>query len=222
MRDVFKRLGIEIQEVNLPQTLALEKVRTGEIAATVLIAGKPTLSMSRLRLWDGFKFVPIPYGKPLITDFLPSELTHDDYPDMVPSGQTVETIADSAVLIAYNWPKNTDRYRRVETFINTLFPRIAEFFQPPHHAKWREVNLGATLAGWTRLESAEAWLNRNGVKATGDERSQFKSFLAVRGSNSDGSPEAAAQAGRLYAEYLKWIRARGSTGPSPSGAANSR
>jgi TRAP-type uncharacterized transport system substrate-binding protein len=222
MRDVFKRLGIEIQEVNLPQTLALEKVKTGEIAATVLVAGKPTLSMSRLRLSDGFKFVPIPYAKQLREDFLPSELTHDDYPDMVPAGQDVETIADSAVLIAYNWPKNSDRYRRVETFINTFFPRIAQFAQPPHHSKWREVNLGATLAGWTRLESAEAWLNGNGAKVAADERSRFKSFLTVHGSNSDRSPEAATQADRLYDDYLKWLRARGGTGATPSGAANGR
>jgi hypothetical protein len=100
---------------------------------------------------------------------------------MVPAGQTVETIADGAVLIAYNWPKNTDRYGRVETFINTFFPRIAEFAQPPHHLKWREVNLRATLAGWTRLESAEAWLNSNREKAVAEERSQFKSSLAERG-----------------------------------------
>jgi uncharacterized protein len=209
MRDVFKRLGIEIEEVNLPQTLALEKVKTGEIAATVLVAGKPTLSMSRLRLSDGFAFVPIPYAKPLTTDFLPTELTHDDYPDMVPAGRTVETIADGAVLIAYNWPKNTDRYRRVETFINTFFPRIVEFGQPPHHVKWREVNLAATLAGWTRLESAEAWLNSNKDKAIADERSQFKSFLARRGiSNPERTSEAAAQADRLFDDYLKWFRAR--------------
>src|SRR5215813_13559973 len=189
MRDVFKRLGIEVQEVNLPQTLALEKVKTGEIAATVLVAGKPTLSMSQLRLSDGFKFIPIPYSKPLASDFLPTELTHDDYPDMIPAGQSVETIADSAVLIAYNWPKNTDRYRRVETFINTFFPRIAEFAQPPHHVKWREVNLGATLDGWTRL----------------------------------GSAQAAAQADRLFEEYLKWARAHGGTDrPASSRAVNAR
>jgi uncharacterized protein len=209
MRDVFKRLGIEIQEVDMPQTLALEKVKSGEIAATVLVAGKPTLSMSRLRASDGFKFVPIPYAKPLSTDFLPTELTHNDYPDMIPVGQTVETIADSAVLIAYNWPKNTDRYRRVETFINTFFPRIGEFGQPPHHVKWREVNLGATLNGWTRLESAEAWLNSNRDKAVADERSQFKSFLALRGiSNPERSADAAAQADRLFEDYLKWVRTR--------------
>jgi uncharacterized protein len=223
MRDVFKRLGIEVQEVNLPQNLALEKVKTGEIAATVLVAGKPTLSMSRLRFSDGFKFVPIPYAKPLTTDFLPTELTHDDYPDMIPSGQTVETIADSAVLIAYNWPKNTDRYRRVETFINTFFPRIAEFAQPPHHVKWREVNLGATLAGWTRLESAETWLKSNREKAVAEERAQFRSFLTRQTPNPANSPEVAANADRLFDEYLKWVRARGGADrPTPSGSLNVR
>ena len=210
MRDVFKRLSIEIQEVNMTQFQALEKVKSGEIAATVLVAGKPTLSMSRLRLSDGFKFVPIPYAKQLTPDFLPTELTHDDYPDMIPAGQTVETIADGAILIAYNWPKNTDRYRRVETFINTFFPRIGEFGQPPHHVKWREVNLAATLAGWTRLESAEVWLNSNKDKAVAEERSQFKSFLALRGVPSpQRSPDANAQSDRLFDEFLKWSRARG-------------
>jgi len=219
MRDVFKRLGINIQEVNLPQTLALEKVKTGEIAATVLVAGKPTLSMSRLRLSDGFKFIPIPYSKPLTTDFLPTELTHDDYPDMIPAGQSVETIADSAILIAYNWPKNTDRYRRVETFINAFFPRIAEFGQPPHHVKWREVNLGATLAGWTRLESAETWLKNNREKAVAEERSRFRSFLTRQTPNPANSPEVAANADRLFDEYLKWVRARGGTDrPPPNGS----
>ena len=223
MRDIFKRLGIEVQEVNLPQTLALQKVKTGEIAATVLVAGKPTLSMSQLRLSDGFKFIPIPYSKPLASDFLPTELSHDDYPDMIPAGQSVETIADSAVLIAYNWPKNTDRYRRVETFINTFFPRIAEFAKPPHHVKWREVNLGATLDGWTRLESAQAWLNANRENAVAAERSQFKSFLASRGSNPERSPETAAQADRLFDEYLKWARTHGGTDrPASSRAVNAR
>jgi TRAP-type uncharacterized transport system substrate-binding protein len=209
MRDVFRRLGIAIEEVNMPQSLAIDKVRRGEIAATVLVAGKPTLSMSQLKDSDGIKFVPIPYAKALSADFLPSELTHDDYPDMVPAGQTVETIADGAVLIAYNWPKNTDRYRRVEIFINAFFPRIGEFTQPPHHVKWREVNLAATLPGWNRLESAEAWLNDHNFNPVAQERAQFKSFLAARRvSNAERTPEAAERADRLFEDYLKWVRAR--------------
>ena len=48
MRDVFKALNIEIQEVSLSQADGLEKVKSGEIAATVLIAGKPVRLMTKL------------------------------------------------------------------------------------------------------------------------------------------------------------------------------
>jgi hypothetical protein len=72
----------------------------------------------------------------------------------------VETVAVGAVLIAYNWPKtNVDRYRRVQRFVEAFFPRITDFQRPPHHPKWREVNLAATLPGWTRFEAAQAWLD---------------------------------------------------------------
>jgi uncharacterized protein len=132
--------------------VALEKLKSGEIAATTLVAGKPTESMSLLKQSDGLKFLTVPYAKALNSDFLPTVLTNEDYPNMIPVGQSVETIADTAVLIAYNWPKNTDRYRRVEMFVNALFPKVDEF-QPPHHVKWREVNLASQLPGWNRLES---------------------------------------------------------------------
>jgi len=205
MREVFQRLGIKIEEVNLNQTQALEMLKNGEIAATVLVAGKPTLSISRLKLSEGLAFLPIPYAAGLATDFLPAELTHDDYPDMIPPGQSIETIADGAVLIAYNWPKNTDRYRRIETFVNAFFPNIEQFHKPPHHVKWREVNLAADLAGWNRLRSAQVWLDQWRNKRIADERVQFEAFLRARhAAGPQHVSEPAAQYDQLFQEYLKW------------------
>jgi uncharacterized protein len=190
-RDVFKRLGINVEEVNLTQVRALEKLKSGEIAATVLVAGKPTQSMSQLKASDNIKFLPIAFSKPLETDFLPTKLTHEDYPNMIPEGQEIATIADGAVLISYNWPKDSERYQRIETFVNAFFPRIAEFSKPPHHVKWQEVNLAARLDGWTRLESAEAWLNKN------------QPPRATAGTVVQDSDAA------LFQEFLEWRRARG-------------
>jgi uncharacterized protein len=167
MRDVFKALGIEVQEVSMSQAEAFEKVKSGEIAATVLIAGKPVRSMTKLNPEDGLHFVTVPYPSQLMADYYPSTLTHDDYPALIPTGQSVDTIAVSAVLIAYNWPKtNVDRYRRVQRFIEGFFPKIAEFQKPPRHQKWREVNLAAQLPGWTRFEAAQAWLDSRDSQAT--------------------------------------------------------
>jgi TRAP-type uncharacterized transport system substrate-binding protein len=160
MRDLFKALGIEIEEVSMSQAEALEKVKSGEIAATALIAGKPVGSMLKLSRSDGLHFVPIPYPGQLIGDYLPATLVHDDYPELIASSETVDTVAVGTVLIAYNWPKtNVDRYRRVQRFVEAFFPRITDFQRPPHHPKWRDVNLAATLPGWTRFEAAQAWLD---------------------------------------------------------------
>src|SRR5215470_13980452 len=160
MRDLFKTFGIEVEEVSMSQLEALQKVRSGEIAATALIAGKPVSSMLKLSRTDGLHFVPIPYPGQLIGSYLPATLAYDDYPELIAPGETVDTVAVGAVLIAYNWPKtNIDRYRRVQRFVEAFFPRIAEFQRPPHHPKWRDVNLAATLPGWTRFEAAQAWLD---------------------------------------------------------------
>jgi uncharacterized protein len=203
MRDVFQRLDIKIEEVNMVQSQALLKLKDGEIAATVLVAGKPAESMSRLTRADGLEFLPIPYNSALSTDFLPAELTHEDYPDMILEGPAIKTVADSAVLIAYNWPKDSDRYRRVETFVNAFFSKIAEFQQPPHHAKWREVNLNSSLEGWNRLEAAQKWLDNHFSTTTDEERARFQAYV-----NSQRVSELSKPSEALFQEFLQWKRAR--------------
>jgi TRAP transporter TAXI family solute receptor len=202
MRDIFKALDVEIEEVSMSQTEALEKVRSGEIAATALIAGKPVRSMSRLAPRDGLHFVPIPFTQPLIADYLPTALTHDDYPDMVPPGQSVETIAVGAVLITYNWPRTaTDRYQRVERFVEAFFAKIDEFKKPLRHPKWREVNIAAALPGWARFEAAQKWLDSRRV-AEGQSR-PAAAAAGLRQEVSAADIEAAKKSG-LYQEFLQW------------------
>jgi hypothetical protein len=62
-------------------------------------------SISKLTGTDRLHFVPIPYPSQLIADYLPATLNHDDYPELIASGETVDTVAVSAVLFAYGWPK---------------------------------------------------------------------------------------------------------------------
>jgi len=175
--------------------------------------------MYGLKRSDGLTFLPIPYSDEIGVDFTPVQLTHDDHPEMIQLGEKIDTIADGAVLILYNWPKNTDCNRRVQSFVNAFFSRIAEFHQAPHHPKWNEVDFASPLAGWTRLESAEAWLNNNrpgnnANRETADgrtsleERAQFKAFMSSRkGSAATTSPDAAAtNTDSLFDEFVRWRR----------------
>ncbi|HUD88031.1 MAG TPA: TAXI family TRAP transporter solute-binding subunit [Xanthobacteraceae bacterium] len=204
-RDVFKRLGIQAQEVNMGQGDALEKLKAGEIAATILIAGKPTGAMGKLKAADGLRFLPVQFAKPLQADYLPAVLGHGDYPGVVEDGHDVNTIAVSAVLIAYNWPRDTDRYRRIANFVAAFFPKLAELQKPPHHPKWRETNLAAVLPGWTRFPAAQEWLDQNRPSETANAatRQQFDQFLATQ--RPAGAADVSADdREQLFQEFLKW------------------
>jgi TRAP transporter TAXI family solute receptor len=209
-RELFNSLGIKPIEVNMGQADAFEALKKGEIAATILMAGKPTGSMVKLKASDGFRFLPVAFSKPLQNDFLPAVLTHEDYPNMIEPGKSLDTIAVVSVLIAYNWSKETDRYKRLERFVEAFFSRLPEFQKPPRHPKWREANLAATLPGWTRFGPAEEWLQKNRTQPSTAERTQFSEFLAARGGPSAPRANAASPEDReqLFQEFLKWKQTR--------------
>jgi TRAP-type uncharacterized transport system substrate-binding protein len=212
MRDIFKAFEIEVEEVSMSQVEALEKVKSGDIAATVLIAGKPVRSMSKLTRNDRLHFVTIPYPTQLIGDYLPATLSHDDYPGLIQPGETVDTVAVGAVLIAYNWPRTSvDRYRRVQRFVEAFFPKIAEFQKPPRHPKWREVNIAATLPGWTRFEAAQQWLDSQRVEGPRNVASGKGEPVVAAQAAAPGSrpPEATKQVDpKLYQEFVRWRQLR--------------
>jgi TRAP transporter TAXI family solute receptor len=206
-RDIFERLGVKAEELNMGQNDALEKLKSGEIAATILIAGKPAGAMTKIKAADGFRILPIAYPKPLQDDYLPATLTNEDYPGLIAPGQKVETVAVGAVLIAFNWPKGTDRYRRIQKFVDTFFPHLAEFQKPPRHPKWREANLAAVLPGWKRFEGAEEWLRTHAMVSDAD-RGRFDNFLAARQQQAQPASLSTDERDQLFQEFMKWSKAR--------------
>ena len=135
------------EEINVGQADGYQMVKSGEIAATILIAGKPTGAFAKFKLEPGMKLLPVPYTEALEQDYLPAKLTNEDYPELFRQGRRVDTVAVASVLAAYNWPRDTDRYRRVATFVDAFFTKFPEFQKPARHAKWKETNLNSTLRG---------------------------------------------------------------------------
>jgi hypothetical protein len=160
--------------------------------------------MIKLKAADGFRILPVAYAKPLQADYLPTTLTTEDYPGLIAPGEKVESVAVGAVLIAFNWPRGTDRYRRIQKFVENFFPRLGEFQKAPRHPKWREANLAAVLPGWKRFDGAEEWLRKRDGVAQG-EREQFDKFLAGRREKAAALPSE--ERDRLFQEFLQW-RAR--------------
>lgn len=205
-RLIFKLLGIKAEEINVGQADGYQKVKTGEIAATVLIAGKPTGSFAKFKLEPGMKLLPVPYTEALEQDYLPAKLNHADYPNLIEKDTSVDSVAIASVLASYNWPRDTDRYRRVAAFVDAFFTKFEEFQRPARHAKWKEANINSSLKGWNRFPAAEEWLAKNA--------SQTASKMAidpglVRAQAARAAPNDPAAQERLFQEFMEWARAQG-------------
>ncbi|RIA55977.1 TAXI family TRAP transporter solute-binding subunit [Dichotomicrobium thermohalophilum] len=206
---VFESLGIEVEPVYHDQPLALQKIKDGEIAATLYVAGKPTSAIEELNREDGYRLVTVDYDPALQQAYLPTTFTHEDYPSLVPEGSPVRTIAVGAVMAVYDWNPEGERYAKVERFINAFFSNFEKFLQAPRHPKWREVNLAAELPGWTRFQPAREWLDRNRQTASAEVRQQFNAFLVEKTGATQLSDE---EKDALFSEFVRWRQQRQAAG----------
>ena len=155
---IFGALGIGVQITTLPQPLALDKLRRGEIEALVYTAAKPTRLFQAIRPEEGLHFLSVSAPNALREGYRQTTLSTWDYPDLIKQGNPVSSLSVGTVLLVYNWPIGTQRYRNVAHFVETFFGRLAELRMSRHHPKWREVNIYDSVAGWTRFEPASQWI----------------------------------------------------------------
>jgi uncharacterized protein len=217
---LFDALDLKVETTNFDQALAVEKVKNGEIAATVFVDGKPNELFRKIEADANLHFVSVTLTTDLLQTYLPSSLTHADYPGLIPDGQSTDTVAVGAVMAVYKWDPNSERYKRIAAFVDAFFNDFEEFLKAPRHPKWREVNLAAELPGWTRFQPAQDWLDHRTTTAGAGYnialRNSFEEFLAFMNESAGGNPRSATTQSReaLFARFLEWRKRQQDQSPA--------
>jgi formylglycine-generating enzyme required for sulfatase activity/TRAP-type uncharacterized transport system substrate-binding protein len=140
---------------------ALAKLQAAELAAIFYVAPKPAPLFLSLKASTNYGLhflnVPLPMGS---TSYPPRQLATADYPELIRFDGPIVTIGVDMVMVAAKLPPKSDRYRSVANFVDAFFEALPQLRQQPHHPKWAEVKLAATLPGWERFPEAAAWLER--------------------------------------------------------------
>ncbi len=157
---IFQRLNIKVEPVFIDNAAAVDRMRSGDVAAVVQVVGKPNALFAGIKPEPGFHFLPVDYGPAFEDYYVPAALSAQDYPALVAQGEEVSTIAVQTMLATYNWPANSDRYPRIARFVEAFFTKFERFENPPFQPKWRDVNLAGTVPGWTRHPAAEQALSK--------------------------------------------------------------
>ena len=219
---VFNALNMQTQRSYYDNDEALKRLISGEISAMIILTGAPQAMLAKVKKEDGVHFLPLdqeslPNHKlgELFANYLPADLTHEHYPNLIAEGTTVPTIANRALLVAYTWPEDSPRYKRVAKFIDAFFSKIDQFNNPSRHPKWREVNLSAEMPGWVRLKPAAEWLasHRNqAVSANPDNtldqsspelKLAFEKFMQKYASSSGQKTLSSSERELLFAKFMK-------------------
>jgi TRAP-type uncharacterized transport system substrate-binding protein len=199
---VFQRLGINVEQVMIDQPTALQKLQSGQVDAIARVIPKPIDFFSKIPQSSGLHLVNIPFTKTFEDLYTLGEFTKQEYPNLLQGQDRVDTIAVPAVLAVFNWARNTDRYVKVSRFIDYLFSRWDTLQHPPYHPKWRDVNLAATVPGWTRFSVAEDMLQQVQVQQQQkqQQRADFDSFV----SRQQNVPVSDADREDLFRKFLQW------------------
>ena len=197
---VFKQLGIEVKATFIPHNVAMEKMRkSDEVAATFWLSTKPLPPFLKGKWPEGFKFLPVEYSAKL-EYYAPAQLEHADYPGLIPEGHQVETISVPSVLAVYDWPKDTDRYRRLVRLVDYLFERFEKLQKEPgYHERWKDVNLAAQVPGWQRFRPLQERLDKMAAAVARKIDPMLAREQAAR-----AAPNNPAAQERLFKQFMEW------------------
>ena len=209
---IFSRLNIKATfDYRTDDARALQKIADGEADAYIGSTGKVfSLARNLNNENRALHLVPVPYDDRLQDMYLPTTLSSEDYPNLLPPGETIDTLATSVLLVSFNWPENTERYNRVARFVDVFFSKIEEFMKPPRHPKWKEASIAASIPGWQRFKAAEEWLIRHNMSPMSQsvevEKIRFEQFLTENRTQISSDP---AKREALFRQFLEWQRRKG-------------
>ncbi len=205
---LFRLLNIPIVMTNDESSVALEKLRQGQIAAVALVTGRPAPMFRDLIGESNLHFLSVPLSPAVTAEYVPARLTAEDYPALVAYNHPVDTIAVGTVLAAANLQPDSERYRNLVNFVDAFFTNFQSLLLPGHHPKWREVNIAAELPGWRRFPPAADWLQRHAPTAGAPSEQALKAifarFIDERQQAAGGQPLSQQQKDELFSQFERW------------------
>jgi hypothetical protein len=139
--------------------------------------------------------------------YLPSSFSSEEYPNLVAKDTKVYALAVPTVLMVYNWPPESERYRRVARFVDALFGKIGQLQQPHVIRNGKTPDYRSASPGWNvssrRRTGSTKPSRRQATQAgpTAATAEEFRSFLVQKNGGENVSPQDTSKA---YNDFLRW------------------
>jgi hypothetical protein len=206
-RNLFRKLGITPvwDESATPQ--AIDKLLQGQLDVVLYVVGKGAAAFASIGADQAeaasLHFLPIPSDMSGLDQYVPSELTDKDYPNIIPLGQAVPARAVQSLMVVYAWAPgdHSGRYAALDRFVTHFLDHAPQLAKGGFSPAWCQVDLAASAGGaWERFDPAERWLR---------EKAQPTRLCEVAGSVCACPVPSATPPRACLAEFLDFYRQQG-------------
>jgi TRAP-type uncharacterized transport system, periplasmic component len=214
---IFSRLKINVtydsSHLN-DDTGALQEVIDGRADAWIVGTAKVMPIARNLKNENRrLHLVSIPYDQRLQDLYLPSEFTSDEYPNLIPPGEKVDTVAAGILLGCSIGRKKARGTRRWRGSSMRCFPESTNSPNRRATRNGRRRVFPRSYPGWQRFKPAQDWIDRWRAQhldaANQASLSSFKDFMAHQGHANLSQEELE----KLYVQFWNGIAARRTKAP---------
>jgi ABC-type amino acid transport substrate-binding protein len=150
---LFGQLGIDVTLEALGSEVDLDDAGLAKVDGVLLLSDE----LARVRLSaparQGLRVLPIGLTPALQGIYKRALIEPQELPGLPDKGST-ETVAVSTLLAVYDWNPSQARFAGVSSFMGGLFSALPSLRQRNPGSVWRQADINAQLAGWTRHSAA--------------------------------------------------------------------
>jgi uncharacterized protein len=138
----------------------------------------------------------------MLPNYTTITINSDDYPDLVSKDAAVSTVAVGTVLVAYNWPMKSERYSRVNRFVQAFFGNLKDI--KARRPKWRDFDVSTPVSGWTRFPAAEQWLKQAELIPAPNKASAPRNLAVSEATVKTRAPVGAEEREALFRDFAEY------------------
>ncbi len=209
---LIRDLRLKAKIIHVEFEEGVQQLRDGKAAAMVVVTRKPSSKLRKVKAGSELHFLPVPMTKTVLRAYFPDPLTADDYPNLVPPGQTIQTARMAAILAVYNWKDKTSRYANVTRFIRSFVDSFDQLSKASRKDVWQKLDFTGEVKGWQQYEPAANIIRKavaarrvipTALKPKIENNSEFAAFvrLVQATTNKKYSPQELL---KLYLSYKDW------------------
>ena len=196
---LFRSFGIKVLPIHVSQSQALQMLREGKIAATVHLEGKPDRALANIDDGDDLSLLDVPMPQIGPAGYVPTRLTHGDYPELIARDRVVRTVAVDILLVTRSWPASSIRHVKIDNFVQEFLVNAGRLQGLLSHPKWRQFDPVRQVRGLPRFNISPKRVS------TERARPARGRIGAERTASAPSSPdESAPSADELFREFKRW------------------